>query len=275
MINDMMLATFSNPAPTPDWALSAAGSFAAHLDAELSGVLTTIVVPDRSNALSRRLVGADAAIAAENARSEAEANVLAARFRKVIGSDDPHRLVRLNSFNIADPEPVARHARLFDGALLPIYGHPDEKWMVQALIFDTGRPVLLMPRRQANRWDNVLIAWDGSRAAARALADAIPLCRRARSVEVVTITGEKPLPEDLALREVLRHLRRHGIEASKILAPLQGDDVGADLLAHADKRAADILVMGGFGHSRMREFVLGGATRSVIAAPPLPVLLSH
>lgn len=275
MINDLVLALFSNPAPTPDWALSAAGSLAAHLDAELSGVLTTVVVPDRSNALSRRLVGADAAIAAENARSEAEGEVLAARFRKMIGSEDPHRLVRLRSFNIVDPEPVARHARLFDAALMPIYGHPDEKWTVQALIFDSGRPVLLLPQRQANSWDNVLIAWDGSRAAARALADAIPLCRRARSVEVVTITGDKPLPEDLALREVLRHLRRHGIEASKILAPLQGDDAGADLLAHADKRSIDILVMGGFGHSRMREFVLGGATRSVIAAPPLPVLLSH
>ncbi|ATE63885.1 universal stress protein [Rhizorhabdus dicambivorans] len=275
MIKHVLLTLLSHPAPTPGWALAAADGLAVHLDAELDAVVATIHIPDVSNALARRLVGADAAIAAENQAIRAEADALSSRFAAVVGSSDPHRQKQVESCGFVDPNAVALHARLFDLTLLPIFGHPDERWLIEGLLFGSGRPLLLLPKRTRVAWDHIVVAWDGSRAAARALADALPLCRRAKAVEIITITGEKPLPPELSPVEVRHHLARHGIMANGVERPVEGEDVGADLLAHAVSRSADLLVMGGFGHSRLREFFLGGATQSIIQKPTLPILMSN
>jgi len=275
MIRQLLLTMLSAPAPTPEWALAAADGLAVHLDAELDALLATINIPDVSNALARRLVGADAAIAAENRAIRAQADALSSRFAAIVGSSDPHRQKRIESCGFVDPNAAAFHARLSDLTLLPIYGHPDERWLIEGLLFGSGRPLLLLPEPARSAWDHIVIAWDGSRAAARALADALPLCRRAKTVKILTITGEKPLPADLSIDGVRHHLARHNVAATGIERPVEGDDVGTDLLAYANGQSADLLVMGGFGHSRLREFFLGGATQSVIHAPTLPVLMSN
>lgn len=274
MIKHMMLTLLSHPEPTPPWALAAADALAVHLDAELCAALAVIAIPDVTNALARRLAGADEAIAAENRRSLDHAEVLAARFASVIGSSDPHRLTRIPASHIVDPNPIASRARLYDLALLPLYGHPDTRWLIEGLLFESGRPLLLMPECGA-RWDHIVIAWDGSRAAARALADALPLCRRAKQVEVVTVTGEKVLPPDLTSADVIHHLACHGIAATQRSIAAEGADAGTALLGHMRRDAADVLVMGGFGHSRIREFILGGATETAIHATDVAILMAH
>jgi len=118
-----------------------------------------------------------------------------------------------------------------------------------------------------------MVAWDGSAPAARALGDAMPMLARARRVEVVVV-DDGPDGDTIPGSDAQRHLKRHGIEAG--LRRLTGTrDVADTLLSQASDTGADLLVMGGYGHSRFREFILGGATEGVLASMTLPVLMAH
>ena len=153
-----------------------------------------------------------------------------------------------------------------------------EEKIIEAALFDSGRPVIVVPyiQKAPLKLDHVMVCWDGSRAASRAIADAIPFLERARRVEVVILS-----PTNAASRtriegaDMGQHLARHGltVEVKRIVA---GDiDVADMLLSHAADAETDFIVMGGYGHSRMREFVLGGVTRSILRTMTAPVLMSH
>jgi nucleotide-binding universal stress UspA family protein len=122
--------------------------------------------------------------------------------------------------------------------------------------------------------DRIMVCWDGGRSAARALNDALPFLARANAIEII-IVAEQGKSDEVPGADVAQHLARHGlpIEVKQIVAP---DSKPVDaILSHAADMAADFLVMGGFGHSRLREFVLGGVTRSMLDAMTVPTLLSH
>src|SRR5690606_38686695 len=138
-------------------------------------------------------------------------------------------------------------------------------------------PVLLLPREgmAGHRFDDIVIGWDGSRAAARAVAEGLAFCERAQSVTVAQVTGEKSLPDNAPASDVVRHLERHGIAAKTTEVSANGHDAGSALQAYCEDSGADLLVMGAYGHARAREYVLGGATRSVLREPDVPVLLAH
>lgn len=174
----------------------------------------------------------------------------------------------------------ARHADMLvvtqegDGSSAPVLGGFAETAMIES-----GRPALVVPYIGASEpvGGKVLVAWNGTRQAARAANDGIVLMQLAREVEVVSIRPEEgelagaPLPgADLCL-----HLARHGIAAEARV--ITGIDVGAPelLLSHAADSGANLIVMGGYGHSRLRELVLGGMTRSILAHMTVPVLMSH
>jgi nucleotide-binding universal stress UspA family protein len=136
--------------------------------------------------------------------------------------------------------------------------------------------VLIVPYIQKGglKLDRVMVAWDGSRGAARAVNDAMPFLTRAGLVEVVAV-AEQGKDEELPAADIAEHLARRGvrIEVKPIVAP---DAKVADvLLSHAADNAADLLVMGGFGHSRLRELVLGGVTRGILEAMTIPTLMAH
>ena len=190
MIKRIMLTLLSHPEITPDWAIVASDELAVHLDAELNASISEMHIPDPTNILARKLAGADAAIAAENRVSRTNANLLASRFSKITGSSATDRQFRASCLRFADPDQLARHARLFDLSIVPVYGHPDTRWIAEAMLFSSGRPMLLLPERASQSWTSIVIAWDGSRAAARALADSLPLCRKARDVSLLSITGD-------------------------------------------------------------------------------------
>ncbi|MCG2583983.1 universal stress protein [Massilia sp. TS11] len=148
----------------------------------------------------------------------------------------------------------------------------------QFVVLHSGRPVLLVPYafEQKTFGETVLVAWDGSRSAARAVADALPLLRQARKVIVSIIGaevgadahGEEP-GADIAL-----YLARQGVQVEVQAEPATAD-VGNVLLSQAANIGADLLVMGCYGHTRMRELVLGGATRTLLASMTIPVIMSH
>ncbi len=140
----------------------------------------------------------------------------------------------------------------------------------------SGRPCLMVPHQHAGTasLDVVMIAWDGSAASARAIGDALPLLARAGLVEVVHVSHGEPAEDRHAEAELLGHLARHGIDALYHDFRSRDSD-GQALLAHAADVGADLVVMGAYHHSPLREALLDGVTRSVVRSATMPVLMSH
>jgi nucleotide-binding universal stress UspA family protein len=152
--------------------------------------------------------------------------------------------------------------------------------LIATTLLSSGRPLLIVPHIGAAQTlgQNVLVAWDCGREASRAVADALPLLARARKVHVVSYdAGARGTSMSVALStsRLRGWLQDHGIEARvDNLDGVEGE-VGELLLSQAADRACDLIVMGGYGHSRLKEFVLGGATRTLLASMTVPVLMSH
>jgi len=178
------------------------------------------------------------------------------------------------------PDVFAKVARRFDFAVM---GQPEpdtpalERLLVEAALFDSGRPVLVVPyiQRKGLTLDRVMVAWDGSRSAARAVADAMPLLVRAKATEVVTVASEPAKSDEIPGADIAHHLARHDVKVEIDSIVTVETDVASTILSHAADISADFLVMGGYGHSRLREFVLGGVTRGILSSMTLPTLMSH
>ncbi len=159
-------------------------------------------------------------------------------------------------------------------ALSPTVGRD----FAQAVMMQAGRPVLIVPYAGhfLNLGQRVLVAWDGSLEAARAVSAALPLLKRAKMVDVVVLNA--PAVPDVSAEvsgaDIVANLKRHGVTAELSLQRT-GTDIGNALLSLAADLNSDLLVMGGYGHSRFRELLLGGATRTVLEAMTLPVLMAH
>jgi nucleotide-binding universal stress UspA family protein len=123
--------------------------------------------------------------------------------------------------------------------------------------------------------DRVLVCWDGSRSAARAIGDAMPFLARSKSIEVVTIARNEEPRDELAGADIAHHLARHKLKVDLKRIVTKDQDVASTILSHAADSGADLIVMGGYGHSRLREFVLGGATRGILGSMTVPILMSH
>lgn len=171
-------------------------------------------------------------------------------------------------------------ARRFDVSVIA-QGEPDkaapEDVIVEGALFGSGRPVVVVPYIQKSgvSLDRVLVAWDASRSAARAVADAMPFLAKAKAIDVVIVASERAKSDEIAGADIGHHLARHGlkVEVKRIVATDTG--VADTLLLHAADTGADFMVMGGYGHSRLREFVLGGVTRSILTSMTIPVLMSR
>ena len=177
------------------------------------------------------------------------------------------------------PKEFGAIARSFD---LSIIGQADpqstrDDMMIEGALFDSGRPVLVVPyiQRAPLKLDRVMVCWDGSRNAARAINDAMPFLTRARAVDVVTINAKEDKTKELKGADIAQHLARHGlnVDLRQINAP--DVDVANAILSDVADHDTDFVVMGGYGHSRLREFVLGGATRGILSSMTVPTLMSH
>lgn len=178
---------------------------------------------------------------------------------------------------------VIEHARVSD---LVITSQADEAWDYSLLLdfperiaLESGRPTLIVPHagRFPRCGSRVLVAWNAKREAARAAFDAMPLLKKA---EAVRILGVDPTAEDAgagrgSLTELAAALARHGVKCETAQSVAPSTDVGDDLLNRAADFSADLIVMGCYGHSRLRELVLGGASRSLLQHMTMPVLMSH
>lgn len=177
------------------------------------------------------------------------------------------------------PHVVADHARLCDFVVAGVSaaGLLSERAIAEYVLFQSGRPLIVVPQRYDMPFacERITVAWDFERTAARALGDALPFLRRAVEVTLLTVDADKTIDTSLTSAQVLASLHRRGILARFEHIERQGQSIGDAIQQYALQRGSHLLVMGGYGHSRFRDFVLGGATRQILASPELPTLLSH
>jgi nucleotide-binding universal stress UspA family protein len=146
-----------------------------------------------------------------------------------------------------------------------------------AALFNAGRPVLLVPEGYAADAapKRIVVAWSGAREATRAVHDALPLLKQAEMVRIVTVVGSSGQGEEDPGADIARHLARHDVTVDVKQVPGGGNTAARLVMDEARYFGADLVVMGGYGHSRLSEWIMGGVTRDVLADLQLPVLFSH
>ena len=175
---------------------------------------------------------------------------------------------------------LAEHARFSDLTLVPVKQHDSgAENIVETFLFESGRPLLLCPEQHVEvlrpEFENVMIAWDQSARAARAVGDALPILQAAAAVRVVTVTDDKTEAVMQSGTSLVDHLREHGVYASFETAKGSGSSIGKVLGSWVHSHTIDTIVMGAYHHSRLNEIVWGGVTKTVIGQPPCWVMMSH
>jgi nucleotide-binding universal stress UspA family protein len=273
---DILVALTSYPEPTPVSVVEEAVSVASLLGAHIAALSCEIHVEVPGHFISGAVVGLSGIIAEEVGKSRRNAQDLLAAFEAAAakaGVSCESVLEKCKAVEV--PELLVEYARLRDLTIMP---ESNDRWYAEAVMFGSGRPTLILPQKPRSRpleLGTVAVAWDFSRAAARAVSDARPLLEKAKKVRVVTALNEKRLDQKHSAEELSKNLARHGIDVVLDRVDAKGRPIGAVLEAYTASHAADLLVMGAYGHSRLREFILGGATNSLLSKPPLPILFSH
>ena len=276
---DLLLSVASYPDSTPPAAVDVAVDFASAIGAKLSAIACELKIAVPGSFIAPAFLNIPAMAEAEAKKGREQAEAALAAFEKAATNKGVFE-ERILGQCLAPQLPglLAEYARLRDLSIVPAEANELlDQPNAEALIFESGRPVLVLPRkpRKSFALNSATVAWDFSRPAARAVGDALPLLTKAKRVHVVTITNEKRIDSRRSGPELAKHLARHGVDVILETVDAAGRPIGEALEAATRVHDSDLLVMGAYGHSRLREFVLGGASRSMITQPPLPVLLSH
>ena len=276
MIKDIVvnLSVSKDGGPAGDYAVAIASAFDAHLTG-VAFVYDPIVPVSGTGYIPAEI------IETQQADNEAAAKAALGRFAAAADRAGLSAAPLSVSASFAGAgDQFGRIARRFDLAIVG-QAEPEtstvEEIIAEATLFNSGRPMIMVPYIQKGplKLDNVMACWDGSRPAARAINDAMPLLEKAGRVEIVIITNERGKQDQIEGADMGEHLARHGLNVD-VHRITGGDiDVADALLSHAADSGTDFMVMGGYGHSRFREFVLGGVTRSILHSMTVPALMSH
>jgi nucleotide-binding universal stress UspA family protein len=278
-IKDILLPLVGDPNPAALAAIEKCAAIASGIGARVLALAVEVEIPVRPQVtISNDLDNTEAAI---GVRSVSDARGLLKAFGAAAASFGLRGEQKVRRLAVAEVPPgLAREARLKDLTLVPLQPH-DARFerIVEQLIFHSGRPILLCPEEFADRLaaqlDRVAIAWDHTAPAARAVADALPLLQAAASVRIITATDQKTAAEMESGAALVSHLAEHGITATFEAVRIDGSSVGKVFEAYVNANAIDLLVMGAYRHSRLNEFVWGGASSTVIGRPPCWVMMSH
>lgn len=260
--------------PAGDFAISVADTFEAHLlgvafiyDPIIPGTVMGGIPPEF--------------IESQRRESEKKAQDAIARFEQAAKrAGISYETRNVNASIAGAAERLGRLARRFD---LVVVGQPDRdksapvEVVDEGVLFDSGRPVIFVPyiQKVGLKLERVMVCWDGSRSATRAIADAMPFLHKAKQIEIVMVASKAGKNDEIPGADLGQHLARHGlkVDVKRITSP--DIDVPSTILSYAADSSADMLVMGGYGHSRLREFILGGVTRGILETMTVPTLMSH
>jgi nucleotide-binding universal stress UspA family protein len=261
--------------PARDFAITVAETFDAHIAGiafayapdfpgyvmlEIPPVIVAQMIVESEKAALAAIDRFDAAITRSQLPSEH-------RLFKTIGAEGPAILSNL--------------ARRFDLSVL-MQSDPngvDNDDMIEASLFESGRPLIVVPYIQKDglKLDHVVCCWDGSRAASRAINDALPLLIKATAVDLLIVLNDKTKNDKHEIRgaQMAEHLARHDVKVRLETIPAADIDVPNAILSHVADESATLIVMGGYGHARLREMILGGVTRGMLKSMTVPVFMSH
>jgi nucleotide-binding universal stress UspA family protein len=276
MIKDMVVnLPLGNEDTVTPFATSMASYFNAHLTGiafiyepflpavEIGATISTSFI-DQQKAESRKTARA----AVERFERALQGQEISSAYRKIeTRADDASRKFAdiAHAFDVAIVGQVDPHKP--DGM---------DDLMIETALFASGRPIIVVPYTYSGSFklNRVTICWDRSRTAARAIADALPMLARARSIDLLSVYGENNDPTELDGVDMIEHLARHGFKVDIKSTP-RTSDVASSILSFTAEHDTDLLVMGGYGHSRLREFILGGTTRGILNSMAVPTLMSH
>jgi len=263
-----------------DETLAVAGSLALQHDAHVTGLfvipalrvypVVTLQVPPEFFDAQRKMFEKQADMAREKFETYCSANGLRCEWRKV------------ESLSPLIADTVIEHARECD--LVVASQQPEEENatieadFAERVIMETGRPILFVPRKGSFETigTEVVAGWNASRESARAIYDSLPILQNAKKVHLAWVDPQKDEDaEDLPGASMAESLARHDINAQAEALVSGGLDAGDVLLNHVDDTGADLMVMGAWGHSRLREYVFGGATQNILKHMIVPVIFSH
>lgn len=274
MIKDIVVNLSIGEGAAGEYAVSVAAKFDAHL-AAVAFVYDPIIPVSGTGYVPAEVV--DTQVADNQSASKAAVDRFTAAAAHAGISVEP---VTLNASVAGSGDQFARIARRFD---LAIVGQADpeansvEELIAENALFESGRPIIVVPyiQKAPLKLERVMICWDGSKQAARAIADAMPFLEKAGRVQIVIVGNERGKTDEIAGADIGQHLARHGLKVEVKRIDSGNIAVADALLSHAADNSADFMVMGGYGHSRFREFVLGGVTHTILRSMTVPVLLSH
>jgi nucleotide-binding universal stress UspA family protein len=261
--------------PARDFAITIAETFDTHI----AGIAFAyapdfpgyVMLEIPSDIMAQMIAESEKAALAAIERFEAAAR------RSLVSAE--HRL--LKSIGAAAPLTLSTLARRVDLSVF-MQSEPngvDNDDMIETSLFQSGRPLIVVPYIQKDglKLDHVVCCWDGSRAAARAINDALPLLAKATTVDLLIVLNEKTDSAGNEIRgaEMAKHLARHDVKVQIVTVPAADIDVTGAILSYVADSSGTLIVMGGYGHARLREVILGGVTRDMLKSMTVPVFMSH
>ncbi|SED17990.1 universal stress protein [Bradyrhizobium erythrophlei] len=261
--------------PAREFAITVAEAFDAHI----AGVAFAYA-PEFPDYVMLEMPPSIVAVMVEESKKAAEAAIErfdeAAR-RSSLSAE--HRLVR--TIGLEAPTLFAALARRFDLSIF-LQSNPDgvaNDDIIESSLFESGRPVVVVPyiHRHGLKLDRVVCCWDGGRAAARAINDALPLLAKADKVDLLIVENDKTKNETTEIRgvEMASHLARHDVKVEIEIIPAPDIDVADAILSHVADESGTLIAMGGYGHAKLREIILGGVTRAMLKSMTVPIFMSH
>jgi nucleotide-binding universal stress UspA family protein len=261
--------------PARDFAVTIAEIFDAHLAAvafayapDFPGYVMLEIPPD---------IAAQMIAESEKAALAAIERFEAAARRSLVSAE--HRLLR--PVGASAPVVLSTLARRFDLSVF-MQSEPngvDNDDMIETSLLQSGRPLVVVPhiRKDGLKLDHLVCCWDGSSAAARAINDALPLLVKATAVDLLIVLNEKTNSNTNVIRgaEMAKHLARHDVKVQIETVPAADIDVTNAILSYVADNSATLIVMGGYGHAKLREVILGGVTRDMLKSMTVPVFMSH
>ena len=277
MLNDIVVhIPVDRPAgPVIDCAVSLANLFGAHLDgiASVYQSLNPWIGPEASAAAVAAATQYETGV--EQAASALDQFEIAARHMGI-----SHGARSLFNVSYAATQTLSELSRLYDLNIVtqPDHSRPSHGDMLpEIVLFNSGRPMLMVPYiyRGLLKLDRIMICWDGGRPAARAVHDAMPLLHKAEAIDVVTVNEDEAPVREASSAALIAHLARHNLSARLHRFTADASNIYNSILSLAAANSTDLIVMGGYGHSKFREFILGGVTRGIFESLTVPALISH